>query len=230
MFTVSLIGPDGVGKTTIVNRLQKTLPMPVKYIYMGDNVESCNYILPSSRWWKKRMLAKKKSNSAASSNSESNTNLEIKNQDSKTGGVLRVFKKTIGFTNRILDLWYRYLVAFYFSHRGYVVLFDRHFTYDYYHFDIESQNGQRPFKRRLHGFLLKHTIPDPDLVICLDAPAEVIFKRKGEFTIDYLESRRSQYKSLQSVINNFAIVDANRDLETVIQEVNQIICNFDKQN
>jgi predicted ATP-grasp superfamily ATP-dependent carboligase/thymidylate kinase len=221
MFTVSIIGPDGVGKTTIVTQLQKSLPMPVKYVYMGDNVESSNYILPWLRWWKKRHLAQSKA---------AKTLPKPMSPTRETTGLraaLRALKKSFGLVNRMLDVWYRYLVAAYFARRGYVVLLDRHFVYDYYHFDIEPQNGRRPLRRRLNGFLLKHTLPDPDLVICLDAPAEVIFRRKGEFSVEYIESRRQQYRSLQAVAKQFALVDANRELDTVVQDVRDIITNFE---
>jgi len=135
----------------------------------------------------------------------------------------------VGFVNRMLDIWYRYAVAAYFARRGYVVLLDRHFVFDYYHFDIAPQNGRRPFKRRLQGFLFKHTIPEPDLVICLDAPAEVIFARKGEFDVAYLERRRQQYRSLESVARHFALVNADQELERVVQDVRDVICNFQKE-
>lgn len=218
MFTVTIIGPDGVGKTTVVSRVREELPMPVKYVYMGDNVESSNYILPTARWWKRRNLAKSKAAKTQAAPNHRN--------GAASANPLRVVKKSIGFINRILDVWYRYLVAGYFVRRGFVVLLDRHFTYDYYHFDINPENGRPSLKRRLNGFLLKHTLPDPDLVICLDAPAEVIFKRKGEFSVEYIESRRRQYRSLESIAKNFALVDANRPLEVVVQNVCDIITDF----
>jgi hypothetical protein len=49
MFTVALIGPDGAGKTTIGRRLEHALPRPVKYIYMGVNLDSSNVMLPTTR-------------------------------------------------------------------------------------------------------------------------------------------------------------------------------------
>ncbi len=232
MFSVSVIGPDGVGKTTIVTRLKKELPLPVKYVYMGDNIESCNYILPTTRWWKKRNppVFHKDGNSSPQADSDSASgDVGKKGRRGLLKGTLSAAKKTIGFINRILDLWYRYLVVFYFKKRGYVVLLDRHFVFDYYHFDIAPEDGHRPdFKRRLHGAILKNTIPDPDLVICLDAPAEVIFNRKKEFSIEYIQSRRDQYKSFSSTVPNFEIVNANRGLDTVIENVSDLICNFSK--
>ncbi len=230
MFTVALIGPDGAGKTTLAKHLEKTFPVPVKYLYMGDNIESSNFVLPTTRWLKKKQQ-KTKSNGTLTSPGENGVHHESQSSQ-KRGGVkqaLKLVKKSLGFTNRILDEWYRQLVAYYYQRRGYLVLYDRHFIYDYYHFDIQPQNPS--FKRRLHGFFLKHGFSEPDLVICLDAPGEVVFKRKGEFSIEYLEMRRHQYLDLKNMVRNFAVVNVDQDLDKVKQEVTSIIWMFhEKRN
>ena len=229
MFSVSLIGPDGVGKTTVARQLEVSFPLPIKYIYMGDNVEASNYLLPTTRWWKTRHGHAKEKAPNNMVLDDMNSQAAKKRQNSFQQPhrlVLRVIRKALGFGNRILEEWYRNFVALYFSIRGYIVVFDRHFLYDYYHFDIQPDNAQRSFKRKLHGFLLRHTIGEPDLVICMDAPGEVVFGRKGEFSADFLEARRKQYRTLQSIIKNFAIVDANRRLDVVIRDVSQLILKF----
>src|SRR5439155_10211002 len=48
-FTVALIGPDGAGKTTVSRRIEQSLPVPVKYIYMGVNTDASNVMLPTTR-------------------------------------------------------------------------------------------------------------------------------------------------------------------------------------
>jgi len=227
MFTVALIGPDGAGKTTLAKHLEKSFPMPVKYLYMGDNIESSNFVLPTTRWLKKRQ--KKTQPSAPSGH---NGSLAVRPSIEKAGGVravLRLAKKSLGFVNRILDEWYRQLVAFYYLRRGYLVLYDRHFIYDYYHFDIQPQNGAPSFKRKLHGFFLKHGFSEPDLVICLDAPGEVVFRRKGEFSVEFLEKRRHQYLDLKNTVRHFAVVNVDQDLDKVKQEVTSIVWNFHQQ-
>ena len=49
MYTVALIGGDGAGKTTIADQLRDSFPLPLKYLYMGINIESSNVALPTSR-------------------------------------------------------------------------------------------------------------------------------------------------------------------------------------
>src|SRR5215213_9731112 len=48
-FTVALVGADGAGKSTIGRRLAATLPIPVTYLYMGDNPAAATATLPTTR-------------------------------------------------------------------------------------------------------------------------------------------------------------------------------------
>ena len=49
MTIIALIGADGAGKTTVARRLESELGRRAKYIYLGNNIESANYALPTSR-------------------------------------------------------------------------------------------------------------------------------------------------------------------------------------
>lgn len=222
MLTVALIGPDGVGKSTVARQLESSFPRRIKYIYMGDNVRSSNVTLPTTRWWKTRRLHEEER--AAATGAAGNAAAGRPATLPRT--VRRATRKTLGFCNRILEETYRQLVATSYAWRGYIVLFDRHFLWDYYHFDIEPGSARRPFKRRLHGFLLRHMQRRPDLVVCLDAPGEVVYQRKGEFSPQHLDARRGQYLQLGDVIPNFAVVDADRPLEIVVQDVGRVIDEF----
>ncbi|MGQ0659047.1 MAG: hypothetical protein ACT4NU_13345 [Chromatiales bacterium] len=244
MFTVALIGPDGVGKTTIAKRLEASLPLPTKYLYMGLNPDACNYMLPTTRWWEKRK-AKRKSvkgamqddtkhiQSARRSDEPGNlTHSSAPHGPPKPIAAIRAAGKAlikgVGLVNRILEEWYRQLITYHYSGKGYVVIFDRHFICDFYHHDIEPEDDGASLKRKLHGFVLRHTLPEPDLVICLDAPGEVVFERKGEFTPELMEVRRSQYLDLRHVVKNFAVIDANRELDIVVTDVMAVIHRFNQ--
>ena len=67
--------------------------------------------------------------------------------------------------------------------------------------------------------MLDRLYPRPDLVIMLDAPAEVLHDRKGEGTIESLERMRRDYLALEGVVEKFVRIDATQDQEAVTREV-----------
>lgn len=241
MITVALIGPDGVGKTTIAKRLETSFPIPIKYLYMGVNPDASNYMLPTTRWWEKRKARSK----TTITNGASQTSTVHPVAPKVAPAVFRlrlraacpprirksllVCAKSLGLLNRVAEEWYRQLVAFSYTRRGSIVVFDRHFVYDYFHYDKQASSGTPSLTRRIHVFLLRHLFPQPDLVVVLDAPGSVVFDRKGEFSPELLELRRNQYLSLSAVLKHFAVVDATRNVETVLHDVTAVLLRFYQQ-
>jgi thymidylate kinase len=229
MFTVSLIGVDGVGKTTVAKLLERSLPLSMKYIYMGLNMSAANFSLPTTRIWHavgRRKLSKDKSSHFLSKREAySSQNYQY---NSLLRQVITFFRKALGMTNLILEEWYRQSIAYLYDKLGYIVIFDRHFIYDFLHTEGYETKDQGSTKKKIHNLVRSKTMLKPDLVVCLDAPAEVVFQRKGEFNIEYLEMKRRQYLSLRMVVNNFVIVDANRSLDLVVKDVGDRIIQFQK--
>jgi len=83
-----------------------------------------------------------------------------------------------------------------------------------------------PLARRLHGVVLDRFFPRPDLVVCLDAPAEILFARKAEGTPELLEGRRRQYLAIEDVVPHFVRIDVTQPVEKVTQDVVDAICGF----
>ena len=223
MFSVALIGPDGVGKTTIAKRLETSLQIPIRYIYMGMNYEAANYMLPTSRWWQSYQGKFSKPNHAAQ---DPNKVRQNNKKNCRRTKFLQMTKSTLGLVNLILEEWYRQIVAYIHMIGKKVVIFDRHFIYDFRTLDEQLQRRNMSLRQKLHLFFLENLYIEPDLVICLDAPAEVVFERKAEFSLEEIKLKRRQYLSLQSLVNNFAIVNANQDLELVVDNVSDTIHDF----
>jgi thymidylate kinase len=104
------------------------------------------------------------------------------------------------------------------SSRGGVVLFDR------YHADLlvdprRYRYGGPMSLARLASFLM----PRPDLVIYLDAPAEVLLARKQEVPLEALERGRAAYLALAARDGGIRVIDASRPLEVVLDEVTALI-------
>jgi thymidylate kinase len=221
MFTVALIGPDGAGKTTIARRLEQTLSMPATYLYMGVNASASTHMLPTTRLIRrvKRALGAPPDN--AGPPDPARVRARPRHPLKR---MLRDVKAALALANRAAEEWYRQSVVWSLQRRGHVVLLDRHYFADYHAYDI--QDSSLPWDRRLHGWMLRRFYPRPDLVLYLDAPAAVLFARKGEGTIEALERRREDYLRLRDVVEHFVILDATRPADVVARDAGARIEEF----
>ena len=221
MLTIALIGPDGAGKTTVARKLEDELRPSVKYLYMGVSADSSNHMLPTTRL----IRAVKRARGALPDDRGPRDPGEVVGPRPAPGmpaQVLRSGKAALRTTNRLAEEWYRQYVAWSYGRHGVIVIFDRHFFADYHAYDIEGGPG-RPLSRRIHGFLLEKAYPKPDLVVYLDAPADVLLARKGEGSLELLERRRSDYLGLAAVAPDFAVIDATLPVAQVTDRVVALI-------
>ena len=216
-FTVALIGPDGAGKTSVARRLAEVLPPPVTYLYMGVNPDSSNLLLPSTRLIHAVRRCRARGGTRDTGGPRDSRRPDSVSPKGRVKRSLRTGRSFLRLANRLAEEWQRAFVASVRWRRGSIVLFDRHFFADYYAYDVAP--GRRSAARQLHGFVLAHLYPKPDLVLYLDASAETLLRRKGEGTLASLARRRREYLDLGEVMSNFAVVDADRPLEEVVSDV-----------
>lgn len=223
MFTVALIGPDGAGKTTIGRRLEQTLPLPVRYVYMGINLDSSNHMFPTTRLIR---LIKRAAGAPAYTPGPPDPTGSRPRPKGRLKQMTTGLRSSLRLVNRLTEEWFRQALVWYYQRRGNIVLFDRHFFHDYYAHDIARNGRGLPLSRRIHGLILDRLYPRPDLVICLDAPADVLFARKAEGTIATLERRRQEYLQTRHLVKYFAVVDASQSEDQVAGEVAELIWEF----
>jgi thymidylate kinase len=205
MASVALIGPDGAGKTTIARMLEERGSLRFKYLYMGVNTESSNLALPTSRL----------------------VNRMKRRNGSSHAGVPRARGRLwmgARLVHHLAEEGFRQLACWYYELSGRVVLCDRHFVFDYSPEIMVDAN--HAFDRRVRRWVFAHLFPQPDLVIFLDAPGEVLFMRKGDATITDLERRRQAYLTHGDRVPNFVRVDASRPLHEVYDQVFEHILRF----
>ncbi|MDQ3866205.1 MAG: AAA family ATPase [Actinomycetota bacterium] len=222
-FTVALIGPDGAGKTTIGRRLEEALPMPAKYLYMGVSKDSSNRMLPTTRLV--RAIKRARGAGPDTGGPPDPRRLQDRRPKQLPRRIRASARAGARLTNRLAEEWYRQLLTSWYVHRGQIVIFDRHFFSDYYAYDVAG-GRRRPLSRRIHGFVLARVYPKPDLVIYLDAPAEILLARKGEGTLESLSRRRNEYLALAPVTKHFFLVDASRPVDEVTRDVVRIVETF----
>jgi thymidylate kinase len=210
MLSIALIGPDGAGKSTLIRMLQQTELLPIRSLYMGVAISSSNVMLPTTRFaqWLEQRYGR-----AASARRPNDAALRSNGRST----LQRSARAAVRLSIRLTEEWYRQLVSWFYQLRGFVVLYDRHYVFD---FAPEIMAGQREtLEQRLHRWLLTYCYPRPDLVIFLDAPGEVLFARKGELSVAELERRRQAFLRQGETLPNFIRVDATQPLARVHDEV-----------
>ncbi len=224
MFTVALIGVDGAGKTTIAQQLVASYPLPMKYLYMGASIESSNFTLPTSRlilYLKKRAYRKwMKASGVAQPETISTHHLDSREL---SRGKLAA---TARLLNRVAEEWFRQFVAWYYQLQGYIVLYDRHFVFEFATQNPTTQPQHLRLSDRLHLWSLQHIYPRPDLTIFLDALVEVLLSRKQEWSVDHLQSHRAAFLAQGEKMADFVRIDAAQPLEQVYAEVSEQIRQF----
>jgi thymidylate kinase len=224
MAAIVLVGPDGAGKTTIAKALVESLDFPVRYLYMGLNPISSNRTLPTSRLVRyiKLRTYEREVRSTGGDVPEKVSAHSLKRRSGKRGPLWR----TARFVNRMVEALYRQWLIWSCELRGYVVIGDRHFLIDTAIRESDSQEPKKASYARLEHWILSHAFPEPDLVIFLDAPAEVLYARKQERTPKYLERRRRVIMEQGRKMDNFVRVDATQPPDKVLAEVTQLVLEF----
>lgn len=222
MFTVALIGADGAGKSTICRQLAMERPAEIKTIYMGINIQASNIALPTTRlyrWAKIRTGHDEDMGGPPDPTRRRRPSSRLKRW-------AKGLKSGLLLVNRLADEWYRQLMAWIYTRRGFIVIFDRHYFADYYAYDIGAGDPDRTIASRVHGAMLQRFYPKPALVILLDAPAEILFARKQEGSAELIERRRQEYLHMGDVLEQFVIVDADQPQDIVTMNVLTHIDDF----
>ncbi|MGD8306774.1 MAG: hypothetical protein PVF17_08985 [Ignavibacteria bacterium] len=219
MATVALIGADGSGKTTIANMLLKSPPVKMKYLYMGLNIESSNYALPTSRLiYKLKLLKYKRKNKDIKNVKLKNLSLHKLNDDRSTDNRNKL-GATARLLNRLAEAWYRQLISWIFQIRGYVVLYDRHYFFDSSTNQTDEEHKNQRLSTKIHQWMINNVYRKPDLTILLHAPAEILYERKREADLEYLAGRTESFLRAGKRLKNFVRVDATQPVEKVFEDV-----------
>jgi thymidylate kinase len=101
--------------------------------------------------------------------------------------------------------------------RGRLVVLDR------YTLDADLPSDDLDLKGRISARLVRRTNADPDLMILLDAPAELMYARKGEHGVAELRLRRNAYLAMAKRFPQMVVVDAEQSRDEVRRQATQLI-------
>jgi hypothetical protein len=126
-----------------------------------------------------------------------------------------------GLIGKLWTQWSRYVRGYIRRARGRFVIFDR-YTYD----ALLPARYRLSRSQRLRRWLLAYSCPSPDVILLLDAPSELLFGRKHEHSVEFLEQHRQAYLRLKQQFPQMIVIDAARNADEVRRSVTAHIWRF----
>lgn len=228
-FLVAILGADGAGKSTITDLVARNLPLPAVRAYLGDEPPADVPVLPTTRWLRRRWAAADPSKPVLAARREDskdvhNSTAGPADDTSEALSPLRRLRRNAArvavVAIAMAEEYHQTSRALQEAGRGKVVLLDRHYFYDYYFHVVAVRADARI--DRIHGRWLKSVLPRPSLVICLDAPAELLYSRQPEGTLEQRVARRAEYLRMSEEVG-MHVLDAARPVHQVVEDVTQLV-------
>lgn len=205
---VVLIGPDGVGKTTISERLIDELVGPI--FSSGTYGHTRPGFLPSIS----RLFFRDGSKSALVIPLEPGASHE------RTPAPMHSSSRCLAYYTYYwvdyFSLWFTLPIV---RGRGGMILYDRYI----YEYKIQKAYGSLP---ELYYAFLARFVVRPDLLIYLSAPAHIILSRKRELTENELVDQQSICKRLVSDHSNGVEISSNQGVTNTFKDIEKEIMTF----
>jgi thymidylate kinase len=193
-----ILGPDGVGKSTLVGRL-------------AESIEQAAFNRFRIFHWRPMVIARQKETGAPSTNPH----------DEPVRGPLL---SAVFLFGTLLDYWLGYIfVIRSFLVRTGLVIFDR-----YYHDVLIDPIRFRYGGPMWLPGVLRHFVPPPDLLfLVLDADEDVILSRKQELSPEELRRQRGCYYQLTGLLQRHAtLVKTDQGIEKTFTEASRVIMDY----
>ena len=198
---IAIIGPDGSGKSTVIDLLQKELSR----VLVKDTDDVCIlHFRPNIFPNLKKLLGGK--------------GYEEKNERFTSPHRARPAGRASSFL-RLAYYWLDYLLGYWLRIRrrciaGKVYIFDRYF----YDFIVDPYRSRIKLPYWLRLLFLKMT-PEPEEVFFLDCDTATIYNRKQELTRTEIERQLEGYRTLARKFPRFHIVDSRKPVEKIVHEI-----------
>jgi thymidylate kinase len=194
--TVALLGPDGAGKSGLAQRLANDRYLQARVVYMGANPEASTLGSPLSGWLHARLQA------------------------AVPMGTRTLPLRALNLLNTVTEEWWRSIAARWHVLRGRCVVFDR------YSYDAHAVAGIPSWRAKLRRRLSTLLAPTPDFTFVLDAPGNILYRRKGEHSPEQLEHQRMRYRKLAEVLPRAFVVSTTGDKALPQRQVTNLIWKY----
>ncbi|MEL7157834.1 MAG: hypothetical protein AAFN30_14715 [Actinomycetota bacterium] len=220
--TIAVIGGDGSGKTTVARQLVADSTRPTRYVYLGTGFEAQNIALPTTR-----LLARLKTRAYRKQLDNAPQQRPTSAHDVHRWTVRRGPLAAAAITaHRMADQTYRSLAVWLLRRRGYDVVCDRHFLFEYAQQLLKEDRGRKPRAERLHLWFVETVCPRPDLFVFLDAPPDVLVNRKPERSLDEQRRYRAAVSTLGSTLSSFMVVDGTASPPEVAAAIARLMADY----
>ena len=144
-----------------------------------------------------------------------NPNPHDKKMNGKVKSILRFFFYNMDF---ILGTWFKVNVM---KIKKKLVIFDRYY-YDYYADMKRYQYSLSPMVAKIFAW----SIPKPDIIFVLDAPADILYARKQELTVGEIDRQRKIYRNFAKCNSRAILVDATQTSEEVARQITKKVLQY----
>ncbi len=188
-----LLGPDGVGKSTLVNGMMSSLSP----IFCGAHVSH----------WRPGVVVPIRDGDKSAENPH----------DDPTRSAFVSILYLFGFC---MDFWVGYAVRIRPQlSRTKLVIFDRY----YYDLLVDQVRYRYSGPKWLLRFLLHFIPGREQVVLILDAPENVILSRKRQLTLAELQRQRVDYRNLTKTLNNSHIIETQHGIEQALAAACRVV-------
>jgi thymidylate kinase len=94
---------------------------------------------------------------------------------------------------------------------------------DRYTADVDLPSADLDLKGRISAALVRRTNAEPDLILLLDGPAELMYERKGEHGVPELQAWRDAYRAMGERFPQMVVVDASLPVDEVRREATKLV-------
>lgn len=196
--SIALLAPDGGGKSTIISKLTDSCSgsFDIQYKYFRPGLF--------------KNVGQYRPNAAPEPNDNPNPHGKTPN------GLIKSFMRYFIYN---IDFLLGYLcIVWPLKIKRKLIIFDRYY-YDYYADIYRYHYSFADSIPHMFSFM----IPSPDLIFVLDAPAEVLYKRKKELPVEEIDKQRKAFLKFAHNKKNAFVIDVNRPLDDIVKDITSCI-------